>query len=217
MRGDSINIEAHHRRVGGNIATFMEGILCEGEGRFCITIAGESGSGKSETAIALATALAEDGVKSVIFHQDDYFVHPPKTNDKTRRADINWVGPQEVHLDMMDDHIRAFLDGADSIDKPLVDYESDTIHSVTMNMGDARIAIAEGTYTSLLKTASYRLFIDRSHLQTRAHREQRNRGVSELDEFTEQVLEIEHRIISTHKTIADIIIEEDYSVTKAML
>lgn len=215
MEGDAIVIEPHHRKAAAGIAPIVLATLNRGDGRIGVTIAGESGSGKSETAAALAEALAEHGVSSVIFQQDDYFVYPPKTNDRTRRADIGWVGPQEVKLDLMDEHIRAFVAGATTIEKPLVVYADDTVTTEVMDTGDARVAIAEGTYTTLLESATHRAFIDRDYTQTRKHREKRSRDASELDPFIDQVLEIEHAIISSHKVRADIIVHDDYSVGPA--
>jgi uridine kinase len=176
-------------------------------------VAGESGSGKSETATAIADALAAKGIDSVIFQQDDYFVHPPKSNDRARRDDITWVGPQEVRLDLLDEHLNAFRDGAASIDKPLVVYENDSITAEDMPTADARVAIAEGTYTSLLENVDSRVFIARDYEETRAHREKRKRAAAELDPFIDEVLKIEHAIISEHRARADIVISADYSVT----
>ena len=215
MQGDSIVIEDHHRKAAAGIAPVVLKTLAKKPGRLGVTIADESGSGKSETAAALAEALGDHGIECVIFQQDDYFIHPPRTNDKTRRADIDWVGPGEVKLDAMDSHMRAFLQGAKAIEKPLVIYEDDTVTTETMATGTARVAIAEGTYTTLIGAATHRAFIDRDYTQTRKHREKRNRDASELDAFIDRVLEIEHGIISSHKALADIIVDEDYSVLPA--
>jgi len=213
MRGDSIVIEDHHRKAAAGIAPIVRQTLDGNDGRIGVTIAGESGSGKSEIAAALAEALAADGINCVIFGQDDYFVYPPKSNDAARRKDIAWVGPQEVKLDLMDQHMRAFLGGADAIEKPEVVYEDDAIDSEVLDTSGARVAIAEGTYTTLINAASHRAFIDRDYTQTRKHREKRNRDASELNAFIDSVLEIEHGIISSHKAKADIIINDDYSVS----
>lgn len=215
MRGDSIVIEDHHRRAAAGIAPIVRATLDARAGRIGVTVAGESGSGKSEIAAALAESLAADGVKCLILQQDDYFVYPPKTNDRTRREDISWVGPQEVKLDLMNQHMQAFIDGAETIEKPLVDYADDAVYAETMDTGEARVIIAEGTYTTLLDAATHRAFIDRDYRQTRKHREKRKRDASELDSFIDRVLEIEHGIIASHKTRADIIIHEDYSVSPA--
>jgi len=213
MQGDSIVIEEHHRKSAQGVCELILSELKSINSRFTLTIAGESGSGKSEIATALAEELETHGFSTVIFQQDDYFVHPPKTNDRTRRQDISWVGPQEVRLNLLDEHLRSFIDGNQCVNKPLVNYVDDAITEELLEFNAARVAIAEGTYTSLLGNANRRIFIDRNYMDTKNHREQRMRDSSELDEFIDSVLTIEHGIISTHKEKADIIINKDYSVS----
>ena len=215
MRGDSIIIEPHHRKAAAGILSILKPVLAARDDRYAVSIAGQSGSGKSETAAALQQVLGENRIESVVLQQDDYFIHPPRTNDRTRRADIAWVGPQEVRLALMDAHVGAFLDGADEVVKPLVDYEADAVGSETLEVGHARVMIAEGTYTTLLARCQTHVFIDRTHLQTREHRQKRMRHAAELDSFIDRVLEIEHGIISAHKARADIVIDADYAAVPA--
>lgn len=215
MRGDRIIVEPHHRLAAAGIVDHLRPRLIAGDGRCTLSIAGESGSGKSETATAVAEALEAEGITSLILQQDDYYVHPPRTNDQTRRADIDWVGPGEVRLDLLDSHLQAFLEGATEIEKPLVIYEDDRIDTETLTIGPARLAIAEGTYTTLLDNARTHVFIDRNYRDTRGHREKRNRAASELDAFTERVLAIEHDLISAHKARAELIVAKDYTVRAA--
>lgn len=212
MQGDTLVIEEYHRQAAESIARQILSDIEASGSRYTISVAGESGSGKSETAAALAEALAENGIRSVILQQDDYFVYPPHSNDRQRRKDISWVGTQEVKLELMDSNLKEFLDGKQQIEKPLVMYEDDKVVEETMSTENARVAIAEGTYTSLLNNINTRIFIDRNYLDTRAHREKRNRHASELDSFTDKVLTIEHDVISQHRARADIIINKDYSV-----
>ena len=190
MKGDSIIVEDHHRKAAAGIVPVLLPILENSNQRYTISVAGQSGAGKSETAMAIALALHTHGIESAIFQQDDYFVHPPKTNDATRRENIAWVGTGEVRLDLMDEHLAAFLSGAGEIEKPLVDYHDDSIGSEVMEPGDAQVAIADGTYTTLLNNVMCHVFIDRDYLDTRAHREKRRRDDSELDPFIDQVLAI---------------------------
>ncbi len=213
MRGDIIIVEEHHRRAAAELVPALLPKIRESEVKYTISVAGESGSGKSETATAIADALAEEGIDSVIFQQDDYFVYPPKSNDRARRDDITWVGPQEVRLDLLDEHLNAFRNGAASIDKPLVVYETDSVTAEDVPTAEARVAIAEGTYTSLLENVDTRVFIARDYEETRAHREMRKRDTAELGPFIDEVLQIEHAIISEHRARADIVINADYSVT----
>ena len=212
MEGDSVVIEDHHRMAARAIDRWLEGQGLPGDERLVITVAGESGSGKSETAAALAQALGRRGTASVIFQQDDYFVHPPKSNDRVRREDIDWVGSGEVRLALLDEHLRAFQDGAKRLKKPLVRYAEDRIDEETMDLQGFKVAIAEGTYTTLLDSAQVHVFIDKSWEQTRAHREKRSRHASELDPFIDRVLTIEHQIISAHRERADLIIDSEYAV-----
>lgn len=214
MRGDTIIVEPHHRAAAEAIVPMVLPKIAAADGKYTLTVAGESGSGKSETATAIAELLDAEEIAPVIFQQDDYFVYPPKSNDQARRKDISWVGPQEVHLDLLDSHLQAFLQGAETVEMPLVIYEDDAITSEMVRLSEAAVAIAEGTYTTLLQNVGTRIFIDRTYEDTRAHREKRKRHASELDPFIDQVLQIEHGIISAHKARADIVIRNDYSVVE---
>jgi hypothetical protein len=53
--------------------------------KFVITVAGESGAGKSELASEIARLITEEGFNTGVLQQDDYFVFPPKTNHEMRR------------------------------------------------------------------------------------------------------------------------------------
>jgi uridine kinase len=214
MRGDSIVVEEHHVKAASGIVELLLPEIERRGDKYTISIAGESGSGKSETATALAGALEAAGKHCLIFQQDDYFVYPPKTNDRTRRTDIAWVGPQEVHLDLLDDHLQSFRQGERVINKPLVIYEEDRITSERLDMAGAAIGIAEGTYTTLLSNVDARVFIDRDFRDTRAHRNKRRRNDAELDPFIDKVLAIEHDIISAHKEKAQLVVNKDYSVQR---
>ena len=212
MKGDKLIIEQYHRRAAGRIAAILEPEIRQAAGRFIVTIAGESGSGKSETAAALSEALAGLGIGNVILQQDDYFVYPPKTNERMRRQNIDWVGVSEVHLDRLDANLADIRTGRASIDKPLVDFDADLIAEETIALsGDSVSAIiVDGTYTTLLANVDRRVFIDRSNVDTRGDRLRRAREAQ--DGFLEQVLEIEHGIISSHKSLADIVITRDFEV-----
>ncbi len=210
MRGDIIIVEDHHRAAAARIVEQIAPAIEAQQGRYVITVAGESGSGKSETAQALAEALSERGILAAIYQQDDYFVHPPKTNDRTRRDDISWVGSHEVRLDLLDAHLQLALDGADEVEKPLVIYEEDRIDSEVMDLRGVKVVIAEGTYTSLLEHVDTRVFIARNRLDTAEHR--RKRGREGFDPFLEEVLTIEHDIISQHRRLADVVITREYDV-----
>ena len=210
MRGDIILVGDEHRRAAGIIIDRLIDDIQASARRFTMTVAGESGSGKSETGKALAEALEERGVHAVVLQQDDYYVLPPKFNDAARRANFAWVGTTEVRIDLLDAHLQAAQEGASEITKPLVIYEDNAIAEETLSLDGADAVIAEGVYTSLCDHVDYRVFIARNRLETMEHR--MKRGREEFDPFIEEVLKIEHEIISKHRARADVVITRDYDV-----
>jgi uridine kinase len=99
MVGDIVVVEEHHRRAAKKILQEIMPRIMVHPKRYAITVAGESGSGKSETAQAIAEELQGLKLKSIVLGQDDYFNLPPKLNDAKRRADSGWLGPHlEVNL-----------------------------------------------------------------------------------------------------------------------
>ena len=214
MRGDSIVIEPHHASAAEAVQKLINQRPRSEEDRLVVSVAGESGAGKSEIAEALAGLFNEEGYSTTVLQQDDYFVHPPRSNDRVRREDIGWVGPSEVRLDLMEEHLELFRARA-CLTKPLVRYLEDRIDQVNVDLSPFQITVVEGTYVTLLKNVDVRVFIDRDYHASRAHREKRRRHESELDPFIDQVLAVEHGIIAPHRALADIVIHEDYSASLA--
>jgi uridine kinase len=210
MKGDIILIGEEHRRAAEQIVERLMTEIPSTGRRFTVTVAGESGSGKSETGQAIAEALEKRGVAAIVLQQDDYYVLPPKFNDAARRANFAWVGTTEVRLDLLDRHLQQAQDGADSIVKPLVIYGDNRIDEETVSLDGVDVVIAEGVYTSLCEHVDRRVFIARNRLETMEHR--MKRGREDSDPFIEKVLETEHEIISKHRPLADVVITKDYDV-----
>ncbi len=210
MIGDKILVNEYHRSAADMVLnyTFDNELSLP----FAVSVAGESGSGKSEIAFYLKELFESEGRKVVILGQDDYFHLPPHSNHRQRKANIKWVGPQEVRLDLMNKHIMELRDQSRAeIVKPLVHFEDDCIRTEVLR-GAFDVIIAEGTYTSMLECLDVRAFINRDYRETKKDRLSRNRdqslenGKDQQLSFLEEVLEIEHRIISTHKSIANVVI-----------
>ncbi|MFC2062150.1 uridine kinase [Elusimicrobiota bacterium] len=212
MLGDKIIVKPHHTRAAQGAYERIRGRVLDNPGPSVITVAGESGSGKSEIASEIARLFQEDNnLKGIIFHQDDYFVYPPKTNNEVRRKDIKNVGMNEVKMDLLDsDLLKAKQAEAQNLEKPLIDYNNNEILSESVDIENLQIIIAEGTYTTALENADIRVFINRTYEDTLEHRKERARD--KLDEYVEEILKIEHEIISSQKKEADIIIDRDYNI-----
>jgi len=210
MRGDIILVGEEHRAAAERIVDQLIGEVLALERRYTVTVAGESGSGKSETGQALAEAFTSRDSAAVVLQQDDYYVLPPRFNDAARRANFEWVGTTEVRLDLLDSHLEAARNGAGGITKPLVVYEENRIDEEEISLENIEVVIAEGVYTSLCEHVDRRVFIARNRLETMEHRMRRGRENS--DPFIEEVLKTEHEIISQHRSMADVVITRDYDV-----
>ena len=213
MKGDKLVLLDYHRKAASEIVSRIIQDIKDAKTRYIITVAGESGSGKSETGRAIADELDKLGIRSILLGQDDYFVLPPKSNDQKRREDPEWLGPHiEVRLDVLEQNLMDAIGGKKEITKPLVDYDSNSITEEIINLDGIKVIIAEGTYTSLLKHVDTHIFICRDWKDTLELRKKRKRGNEVGDAFIEQVLRVEHKIIAGHKHLADILITKDYDV-----
>ena len=74
MLGDKIIIEKQHKDAGGIIGRYILDSMEQFQAKSTITISGESGSGKSETATALSEFLTKCDIPNAILRQDDYFI-----------------------------------------------------------------------------------------------------------------------------------------------
>jgi uridine kinase len=216
VKGDVIVVDNNHRRVAAIIADAIRTRLNARPERFLVTVAGESGSGKSETAAALAEQLLNSGIRSAILGQDDYFGLPPKTNDARRRQDPDWLGPHvEVRFDLLQANVASALAGEQSIERPTIDYIANSVSTECLNLEGVKVLIVEGTYVSLLRHVDVRIFIARNPLETLPHRMKRNRGNEVRDPFVEGTLRVEHKIIAGHRHLADFVVTSDYDVVQA--
>jgi uridine kinase len=213
MKGDRVAIFDETIKIADEIIDGILPRIISSQRRFSISIAGESGSGKTVLARAIHHQFLERKIKSVVLNQDDYFVLPPQSNDQQRREDPDWLGPHiEVHLDMLDENLKDAILGRNEIVKPLVDYYANAIEKETIPLDGIKVVIAEGTYTSLLRNVDLRIFIEKSWQETLENRISRNRGTEAGDPFIENVLSIEHKIIAGHRQLADILVTKDDSV-----
>lgn len=205
MIGDKLVIDPHHTERAAEICDLLSDRFGQ---KVALTVAGESGAGKSELAHEIHRLLNKRGIGAGLLQQDDYFVFPPKTNHDMRRRNLEQVGPYEVKLDFLDANLRSFKRGESPIYKPLVVYDEDRITSEEMDVGELAVLIAEGTYTTLLRFADVRVFIDRDYRQTLEARMRRARD--RWEPFIQDVLEREHQIIAQHKALADLVVSPGF-------
>jgi uridine kinase len=212
MKGDILKIKPFHTAAAGAVYALSRDAVKRAPGRFVVAVGGESGSGKSETAAELSRIAGEDGAPALVLQQDDYFVLPPQANARKRREDFSWVGPGEVRLSLLDEHLALARDPAVvELEKPLSLFAEDKLTTEVVSLAGVKLVIAEGTYTTSLSNVDLRVFIDRDYHATAAARAERGREGQ--DDFLERVLAREHEFIAPLKDGADIIINADFSVT----
>jgi len=212
MIGDTIEIGDLHLKTA---ALLFEEInknqkLNSKQNKIAIGIAGESGCGKTITAFALQKFLEEKGIHSAVLQQDDYFILPPKTNHENRLKNIENVGLQEVNFEAIEKNFKDFKNNCSAITKPLVHYKENKISTEIIDLKKVNVLIIEGTYILNLKGLDFTVFIDRNYKDTYENRMLRNRDVQ--SDFVENVLEIEHQIIKTFKSKADVILDVNYQI-----
>ena len=173
-----------------------------------IGVAGESGSGKSATAVSLARELTATGRPALVLHQDDFFRVPPRVNHARREADIAWVGPGEVNLALIESAIEAFREGAGEVPLPSVDYAADRFETRRVDFGALQALVVEGTYVLGLAGLDLRVFLAATYEETRARRKARARDVD--SPFVERVLAIEHEFVARQIGVADVVIDREF-------
>lgn len=209
MYGDRLIIGSVHREIAGRILDEILPLL--GKRDLVVTsIAGESGSGKTGAAQVLSEMLFERAIPNLILGQDDYFRLPPGDNQFRRYQSLDWVGPGEVRLDLMQEHVNRFRANPSArFTKPLMNHEENRLEWEQAGPDPAsalRALVVEGTYVTILEGIDLRVMIASSHDRNRHNRAIRDREPA--SEFLERVLAIEHRLIREHRSLADLVIDE---------
>ncbi len=209
--GERLIVEPAHLALAQSLLETLEGQFGLGrEERTVVAIAGESGSGKSTSAMALAEVMAARGIPAVVLHQDDYFIRPPRANHAHRLDDLSSVGPHEVRLDLLAAHIADFRDGRDVPDAPRADHHTDSFVARRLDLAAASVLIVEGTYVLTLHDSDARIFLEATHEDTDERRRLRNRDVDAP--IMGRILAIEHEIIALQARRADILVDRHFAI-----
>lgn len=213
MIGDNDQLKPEYVQTAHELYKALANLDRNVSSKLVIGIAGESGSGKTISSLALKEVLESEGKPTKIVHMDDFFRLPPASNHAARMANISQVGPEEVNLELLEQVIIEFKNNSTSIRQPLVNYASNSISMISWNAQDYQVLIVEGTYTLFLENIAVRIFIDRDYTETKEDRMARGRDIA--NEFVEEVLAIEHEIIQQQKSTCDLCLQADFTITKS--
>ncbi len=206
-----IKDEQLNKLIDQQVTEIVVNLDLRNEKKTAISIAGESGCGKTTLSRAIKKELEKAGKKVLIIHQDDYFKLPPKQNHLARVNNFDHIGISEVKLDLLDKHIlKIKREEVHAFIVPHMDWLTDNEESKLLDVRAIDIIIVEGTYTSLLTHVNHRVFINTNYQDTRKNRAERNR--EEQSDFIEKVLQKENTIISKHKNLADLVLDNKFNI-----
>ncbi len=207
---EELNIREEYYTLGVELCDRIMGDNNSTVKKIVIFIGGESGSGKSTTAICLDKEFNKRGITCTTLHMDSYYKLPPKDNHQNRLKSLSNVGAHELNMKLLDDQIIAFKEGQKSITVPIVNYTENSFSNKELDLSNLDVLIIEGVYSFILRNADHKIFLSRTYHDTMEKRKQRTRET--YDPFVETVLEIEHKIVSPLISDADFIINKDYSI-----
>lgn len=210
MINESIEIKDEYFELSTALIKRLEQQSLLKKDKLVIGVCGESGSGKSVTAICLQKDLERQNIPAVILHQDSYYKLPPKENHARRKADISWVGYNEVQFDLIRANIEQFRSHAEKMTVPVVDYEKNIFLEREVDIKDTQVLIVEGVYTFIIDEFDYKIYMERNFKDTLENRKKRTRET--YDPFVERVLNIEHELILPLREKADVLISKQYRI-----
>lgn len=207
MLGDVLLISEKHERAGSQIVARISEIESD---KLVVAIGGESGSGKSELAHVVARALKDKGRLTKILHLDDYYKVRPQDREAWRRENgIESIGLGEINWDLLHQHLNAFRSGGTAV-IPCIDLLTDQIDELHTDFSPIKVVIVDGLYP-LHVDADLRIFIDLTFHDTK--KAQILRGKEPQNEYRRSVLEREHEVVQSLRSLADFLVTPDFNLT----
>lgn len=208
MLGDVLLIDDKHR-VAGEI--IIQEILKRRKNKFTVAISGESGTGKTELAHVIAKGLRKHGIFAKPIHIDNYYNTLPleRTDYRQNNGIENVVGYNEYDWDTIYRNINDFKEGNKST-MPCVDLVTEQVDTLITDFKDVDMLIIDGLYAMKTDHIDLKIFIDITYHDT--GKAQLLRGKEPQNEYRMKVLLQEHKMVSSLKELADIIIKKDYNV-----
>ena len=207
---EQFDIKDNYFKLSEQLVSHLQSTVLLNNHKLVIAVCGESGSGKSVTATCLQLELEKANVNTSLLHLDSYYKLTPKENHNKRKANLSWVGLNELNIELVASHIAAFKNNAQYITVPVVDYERNEFHQKQIDLSHCTVLIVEGVYSFALANLDFKIFLERTFKHTLQQRKARIR--ESYDPFVEQVLEIEHAIIAPFIAQAHVIIDADYGL-----
>jgi uridine kinase len=199
MTRENIVLPQGFEQTGLDILHWLDNHALPEKELMVVAITGESGSGKSVTALSLKKALEQRNLQVFTLHMD-----------RSRRAYLHAIGPGEVHLDELARHIASFREGQPTLRIPVTNYEEDWFEWKDCAIRGTQVLIVEGTYVWELEDVDLHIFMEATFQETLENRKQRGRD--KVDPFIESVLLLEQAYIRPGKNKAHLVIDPHYRI-----
>ena len=214
MLGDILLINDLHKSAAADL---YKRVIKDREGkkngyRYIVAISGESGAGKSELSHSLALLLKAGGKRVKILHTDNYYKVPPTERTPWRKKyGVSKVGASEYDWTLLNRNIKEFKEGREAM-MPCIDIVSQQVDKLITNFADIEFLVVDGLYAIKSKAIDLKIFIDLTYNETKM--EQAVRGKEVMNDFRNQVLEMEHRNLVALRPLANLIINKNYQVVE---
>lgn len=209
MLSDVLLIEEKHVEAAKALFSLIES---QREGKFVITISGESGSGKTELSHCLANEYKKHGLRAKPLHTDNYYMSLPEERNAWREAHgEKSIGYTEYNWPVLNKNIADFRKG-NTTQMPCVDIVTDQVDQLITNFAKIDVLILDGLYAIKAENVDLRVFIDITYHETK--KAQLRRGKEAQTPFRMMVLKREHEVITQLKPSADYLISKQYQVVK---
>ena len=211
MLGDVLLITEKHTKAAHEI---VKAVLEQKKDKFIIGISGESGSGKSELAHAVAKELKTHGITAKPLHIDNYYRILPleRTQWRTDNGIEKVVGFGEYDWETINRNVEEFKQSAKSTG-PCVDLVTEQVDQLTTDYSVVDMLIIDGLYAIETETVDLRVFIELTYHETK--KAQKVRGKEPQNEYRARVLEQEHQVVQSMKPKADLLVGMEYLVREA--
>ncbi len=215
MLGDILLIQETHKKAAADIKEIMMKDCATREKcyKYIVAISGESGSGKSELSHSLARLLKPEKIRVKIIHSDNYYKVPPLLRTEWRKTQgLESIGIDEYDWSLIDQNIREFREDREAM-MPCIDIIPEQIDKLITDFKKVDMLVLDGLYAIKTGQVDLRVFIDLTYHETKMT--QIIRGKEPMNEWRAEVLEREHRSVSSLKPLADLIVNKNYEIVPA--
>lgn len=211
MLGDVLLITEKHLNAAKDI---VKEVLANKKEKYIIAISGESGSGKSELAHAVAKELKTHKITAKPLHIDNYYRILPLERTQWRKDQgiEKVVGLGEYDWDTLYRNVEEFKTGSKSTG-PCVDLVTEQVDQLTTDYSEVDMLIIDGLYAVETKGIDLGVFIELTYHETK--KAQMIRGKEPQNEYRARVLEREHQVVQSIKPKAHLLVNMEYNVVKA--